>query len=93
MKTRWENLLAMSAATFEPPAEPAFGLATAVLARLREDELSQALAERIGLRAIFASVGALVLVFLFSVTAQHFQQNDFEPGLRSIVQVQNVPLS
>ena len=93
MKTRWENLLIMSAAAFEPPAEPPFGLATAVLARLREEELSLALAERIGLRAIFASMGALVLVFIFAITAHHGQQNDFEPGLRSLVQVENVPLS
>ena len=93
MNDRWKNLLALSAPTFANEAVPPFGFTTSLLARLREQDRDMEQAERIGVRALFASLGALVLAAILAFSASRVNHNDIEPGLRSIVQVENVPLS
>ncbi len=89
----WQNLLAASAPAFAGETEIPYGLTTRVLARLREETRQQDLMERIGLRALLASLAMLVAAGALTVALQDSNRTDLEPGLRSIVQVQDVPLS
>ena len=52
-------------------------------------------AERIGWRALVASFVTLVGAAVVAVTVSFSQpsSSDLEPGMRSIVQVENIPLS
>jgi hypothetical protein len=93
MNDRWKYLLTLSAPTFAREAVPPYGFTTSLLSRLREQERETELAERIGLRALFASLVALVVAGVLAVSASYRNQSDLEPGVRSIVQVENVPLS
>jgi len=51
-------------------------------------------AERIGMRALFASLFVLVLAAGITLRMDYLDRgDDLEPGLRGIVQVENVPVS
>jgi hypothetical protein len=91
--TRWKNLLATGAPAFAGDAEPPYGFITRTLARLREENRQRDLMERIGLRALFASLAVLAAAAILNVLVDHSVRGDLEPGLRGIVQVENVPLS
>jgi hypothetical protein len=91
--THWKNLLAMSSPAFAGEAHPPYGFTTRTLARLREETRQLETAERIGLRAVFASLFLLLLTVVGTLGVDQLNRGDLEPGLRSIVQVENVPLS
>lgn len=91
----WSNLIAMSTPAYPATGEaPPYGFATRVLAQLRTEERQQKLAERIGLRAIFAAFAILVVTGVVTLDLDHSRNNsDLEPGLRGFLQAANTPLS
>jgi len=90
---KWQALLARATPTFAGEAAPPYGFATSTLARLRAETGERELLERIGLRALFASVAVLVAVAVFSVRLQPQSASDLDPGMKSVVQVDNIPIS
>ncbi len=91
--TRWHNLIALSAPTFTGDDAPPYGFVTSTMARLREETRQVELAERIGMRALFASLALLFITAMVTLGLQYHDRSDLEPGLRGIVQVENVQLS
>jgi hypothetical protein len=89
----WQQLMTLSAPTFLGDATPPYGFTTATLARLRSESRQNEMIERIGLRAVFASLGMLVVAVGVLMGATYFSQSDLEPGLKSIVQVENLAVS
>jgi hypothetical protein len=93
-ETTWKNLLTQSASTFEPELTPPYGFVTSTLASLRAEQRQERECERIGLRALWASLAALGVAAAVTVTVNLHQDNsDFDPGVRSLVQVENLPYS
>jgi hypothetical protein len=91
---KWLKLLARSTPTFAVEAEPPYGFVTATLARLGSERRQQEEAERIGWRALLASLAALAVAAVVTVTVDtNNHSTDFEPGVRSMVQMENIPLS
>ncbi len=62
-----------------------------MLAGARDARLQEAAWERIGLRAIFASLGAVALLTV--VTFTNMRHDDDDASVRSLAQIENVPLS
>jgi hypothetical protein len=90
---KWQKLLACSMPTFAGEAMPPYGFMTATLGRLREQG-TQEQAERIGWRALLASLAALVVAGAITFTVNtNNHSSEFEPGVRSMVQMENIPLS
>ena len=87
----WKSLLAQSAATFDGGMTPPLGLAARVLAGVRETRVREAAWERIGLRAIFASLVAVVVMTV--VTFAQVGRDDADAPVRSLAQLENVPVS
>ena len=91
---KWQALLACSVPTFAGDATPPYGFTTATLARLRAESSQQAEIERIGWRALLASMVALVLAITVTLGLSYRDSgNEFDPGVRGVVQVANVPIS
>lgn len=90
---RWQNLVALSAPTFAGDASPPYGFTTRFLAQLHAETRQRELVERIGARALFASLAMLVATLALSLGVDRFNRGDLEPGLRSIVQVEDIPVS
>jgi hypothetical protein len=90
---RWKNLLALSAPACAGELAPPYGMVTSTLARLRAETRQTELAERIGLRAFFASLAVLACTIALTLEVSSRQSSDLEPGLKNIVQVENVQLS
>jgi hypothetical protein len=89
----WQQLVALSAPTFRGDTAPPYGFTTSMLARLRDESREIELVERIGLRAVFASLAMLLLALGVTFGASYLNRGDLEPGLKSIVQVENVAVS
>ncbi len=87
----WKSLLAQSATTFDGDMTPPLGLATRVLAGLSEKRVQEAAWERIGLRAIFASLMAVVVMTV--VTFAQVGHDDADAPVRSLAQLENVQVS
>ncbi len=93
-ETTWKNLLVQSASTFEPELAPPYGFITNTLAALRAEQRQERECERIGLRALWASLAALGVAAAVTLTVSLHQDNsDFDPGVRSLVQAENLPYS
>ena len=90
---KWQALLARSAPTFSGDATPPFGFVTSTLARLKAQKKERDLLEFIGLRALFTSLAVLVAVVGFSVGVQLQNRLDFDPGFKSLIQVDDIPIS
>jgi len=91
---KWQKLLSHSASTFTGEATPPYGFVTATLARLKAEERNQLDAERIGWRALLASFAALVIAATVTLTVNFSNpSSDFEPGVKSMVQMDNIQLS
>jgi hypothetical protein len=90
---RWKNLVALSVPACAGEPVPPYGMVTSTLARLRAESRQTEMAERIGLRALLASLAVLVCTAAVTLEISSRQNNDLEPGLRNIVQVENVQLS
>lgn len=91
---KWQQLLARSTSTFAGEATPPYGFMTGAMAQIREARVQQD-AERIGWRALVASFATLVVAAVVAVTVNFNQPatSDLEPGMRSIVQVENIQVS
>ena len=90
----WKNLLAQSAPTFEAELTPPYGFVTNVLGALRAESRQQREFERVGLRALWAALAALGIAAVVTVTVNIRQDNnDLDPGVRGLVQVENLPYS
>lgn len=90
----WVNLLASSAPTFAAEPNPPYGFVTSTLTVLRLENQQQREFERVGLRALWASFAALGVAVAVTVTVNMQQDSsDFDPGVRSLVQVDNLPFS
>lgn len=91
---KWQRLLASSAPAFAGEAEPPYGFVTATLARIRAENQQMAEIERIGWRALLASLAALMVAVVVTVSvASSDRGSEFEPGVRSFVQMENIQLS
>jgi anti-sigma-K factor RskA len=90
---KWQRLLARSNSTFNGEDTPPFGFITGTLAKIRAENRQQADVERIGWRALLASLAALAVAAAVTVTVNFSQSNDFEPGTKSIVQLENIQVS
>ena len=91
---KWQQLLARSTPTFTGESTPPYGFVTGVMGQIREARHQQD-AERIGWRALVASFVTLVGAAAVAVTVNLNQvsASDLDPGMRSIVQVENIQLS
>jgi hypothetical protein len=90
---KWQALLGRSSATFAGDTTPPFGFVTSTLARLKAERKERDLLEFIGLRALFSSLAVLVAVAGFSVGVQLQDRLDFDPGIKSLIQADDVPIS
>lgn len=91
---KWQSLLERSTPTFAGTAEPPYGFVTGTLARLRAETRQQEEMERIGWRALLASLAALVIAATVTLSMNFADRGgDFDPGVRSLIQMEHIPLS
>jgi hypothetical protein len=90
---QWLNLVALSAPTFALDPTPPYGFTTRFLAQYRTETRQRELVERIGMRALFASLGLLLLAAAVNFGVDYSQRADLEPGLPGLVQVENMRVS
>ena len=91
---KWQSLLSRSTPTFTGEADPPYGFITGTLARLRTEKQQQEELERIGWRALLASVAALVIAATVTLGVNFRDRGgDLEPGVRSLVQMENIQVS
>jgi hypothetical protein len=91
---KWHALLQRSASTFEPELTPPYGFITSTLTRIREESQQVRDLERIGWRALLASFGALAMAAVVTVgVTYHVNQSDFDPGVRALIQMDNISVS
>ena len=90
----WHDLLLRSTPTFAGETVPPYGFVTGTLARLRTETRQQEELERIGWRALLASLAALVIAATVTLSMNYMDRGgDFEPGVRSLVQMENIQVS
>jgi hypothetical protein len=89
----WESLLTQSTPAFAAETEVPFGLPTRVLAALRDRQGQEAMWDRIGHRAILASLGAVLGLALLTFVVAREQSDDLDPGVQSLALVENVQVS
>ena len=91
---KWQNLLLRSTPTFTGEATPPYGFVTGTLARLRAESRQQEELERIGWRALLASLAALAIAATVTMGLSYADRGtDFDPGVRSLVQMENIQVS
>jgi len=91
--TAWKALLAGSSSTFTGDATPPYGFVTSLTTRLRAEKGQQEELERIGWRALLASFGVLAVAVAITVGLNLAESNEFDPGVRGVVQVENIQVS
>ncbi len=90
---KWQSLLSRSIPTFAGDAVPPYGFVTSAMAQLKAGTRQQEEFERIGWRALLTSLAALVAVVSLTAALQLRDHTDLEPGVRSIIEVENVAVS
>ena len=91
---KWLNLQRASGPTFAPEPPPPYGFLTGMMARLRAEERQQRDVERIGWRALLASLAALVIAAAVTFSLDRGDSSsDFDPGVKSLVQIDEMPFS
>ena len=90
---KWQALLAQAEPTFAPEEAPPYGFITRTLARLTAENKERELLERIGMRALFASLLVLLAAAVITLDVQFNNRVDLEPGVISIIQAEYVPIS
>lgn len=98
MKTRedekWQSLIALSAPTFAGDTALPYGFMTSTLARIKAEKRECDMMEKIGLRAVFASLGALAVIAVVTLSLSDTSSHgDLDPGVRTLVQMENIPVS
>jgi hypothetical protein len=90
----WQKLVALSAPTYAGDESVPYGFTTRFLADWRAGGSRQCeLVERIGFRALLASLSLLLLAAAAHFSVRYLNHTDLEPGLRGFVQVENVQVS
>jgi hypothetical protein len=89
----WESLLTQSTPAFACETDVPFGLSTRVLAALRDQQGREAMWERTGHRAIFASLAAVLGMAVFTFVMARHQSDELDPGVQSLALVENVQVS
>jgi len=90
----WQSLLLRSTPTFNAEAVPPYGFITGALAGLRAEKRQQEELERIGWRALLASLAALTIAATVTLSVSYRDSTgDFEPGVKSLVQMENIQIS
>jgi hypothetical protein len=91
---KWHQLLTTSAPTFAGETITPYGFVTSTLSRMKAEQGQVAEIERIGWRALLASLAALAIAATVAVTLDlKSQSTDFEPGVRGLIQMENVSVS
>ncbi len=91
---KWQSLLLRSKPAFAGETELPYGFMTSTLARLKSERQMLEECERIGWRALLASFAALVIAAAVTLTVNfNDPSGDFEPGIRSSIQMENIPVS
>ena len=72
---KWRGLLLRSTPTFTGETSPPYGFITGTLARLKAEKRQQDEFERIGWRALLASLAALVVAVSMLMTCKSFSCN------------------
>jgi hypothetical protein len=91
---KWQGLLLRSAPTFAGEATPPYGFITGTLARLGAEKRQQEEFERIGWRALLASLAALAVAAAVTLSVNMTDRGgDFDPGVKSLVQMENIQIS
>jgi len=91
---KWQALLLRSTPTFAGEASPPYGFMTSALAQLRAEKRQQEELERIGWRALLAALAALAIAATVTLSmGLRDQGGDFDPGVRSLVQMENIQVS
>jgi len=90
----WQKLLALSAPTFAGEASPPYGFVASTLAGLRAQQSQVEAFERIGWRALLASLAALAAAASLTFALEmRDSSGDFDPGVRSLVQMEHISVS
>jgi uncharacterized membrane protein len=87
----WKSLLAQSAPTFAGAMTPPLGLAARVLAQTRDARVQEAAWERVGLRAILASLAAVGV--LAAVTLSSWHRDDVDVPVRGLAAIEDMQVS
>ena len=74
-------------------AVPPYGFVTSTLAQLRATQRQQNALERLGWRALLASLGMLAVVATLTFGMNFESRSDLDPGITNIIDIGNVPLS
>jgi len=91
---KWQDLLLLSTPTFAGEATPPYGFITSTLTRLRAEKREREELERIGWRALLASLAALMVAATVTLSVNFMDhRSDLEPGVRSLVQMENIQVS
>ncbi|HUB68532.1 MAG TPA: hypothetical protein VL981_13690 [Candidatus Methylacidiphilales bacterium] len=92
---KWEELLALSASTFAGESAPPYGFMTRTLAQLRQEQQEDRQVGWLCWRAIFASLGALVVAASVTISVHNYSNrgDDMEPGIGRFIQVENIQVS
>jgi hypothetical protein len=91
---KWQRLLLRSTPTFTGEDTPPYSFVTSTIARLRAENSQQEELERIGWRALLASLCALAIAAVVTFSLNSGDSNsDFEPGFRGLVQMENIQVS
>jgi hypothetical protein len=90
---KWHRLLACSEPTFQAEVTPPYGFITAAMGKLRSEQRQQQEIERIGWRALLASLAALIIAATVTFSTYQDPSSDFEPGVKGLVQMENIPVS
>jgi hypothetical protein len=92
---KWDTLLALSAPTFAGASAPPYGFVTRTLAQLRQEQQEARQVGRLCWRAIFASLAVLAVAagVTISVHNPFNGGDDIDPGIGSLIQVENIQVS
>ena len=89
----WQALLAQSAPAFAGETEPPYGFTTRILAAARDEKRQEKAMERVGLRALFASLAVVTLTAVVTIGWQMQDSRDLDPGVKSLALVENFQVS
>lgn len=90
---KWQSLLSLSQPTFSVEPTLPYGLMTRTLAQLAAEKRQEAMVERIGFRALFASLVVLAVTAGLAYHAQRAVHIDLDSGVPGLLRMEKLPLS